>query len=468
MAQDSPKKPNNAGRSYVCIDLKSFYASVECRNRGLDPLNARLVVADESRTDKTICLAVSPALKAYGIGGRARLYEVKQRLREVERTTGEHVDFIIAPPQMAHYMQVSSDIYDVYLSYIAPEDMHVYSIDEVFMDVTDYLPLYGLTAHELTIKMIREVLRKTGITATAGIGTNMYLAKVAMDVVAKHSEADADGVRIAELDEMSYRLNMWNYTPITDIWRIGRGTAKRLAENGMFTMGDVARMSLINENKLYNIFGIDAELLIDHAWGIEPTTMYNIKHYKAGVRSVSSGQVLSTPYTAEKARIIVFEMLDALVMDLVDKGLVTDAIGIDIGYDRESVDNGIYTGEIHTDYYGRSVPKHGHGMTRLGTHTSSGKKIIDAAMELYDKIIDKKLTVRRLNITANNVLPEEEGAYQYDLFTSADELKEERSLQEAMLSIKKRFGNNAVLRGTSLVEGATARERNGQIGGHKA
>ena len=468
MAQDSPKKPNNAGRSYVCIDLKSFYASVECRNRGLDPLKARLVVADESRTDKTICLAVSPALKAYGIGGRARLYEVKQRLREVERTTGEHVDFIIAPPQMAHYMQVSSDIYDVYLSYIAPEDMHVYSIDEVFMDVTDYLPLYGLTAHELTIKMIRDVLRKTGITATAGIGTNMYLAKVAMDVVAKHSEADADGVRIAELDEMSYRLKMWNYTPITDIWRIGRGTAKRLAENGMFTMGDIARMSLINENKLYNIFGIDAELLIDHAWGIEPTTMYNIKHYKAGTRSVSSGQVLSTPYTAEKARIIVFEMLDALVMDLVDKGLVTDSIGIDIGYDRESVDNGVYTGEIHTDYYGRNVPKHGHGMTRLGTHTSSGRKIIDAAMELYDKIIDKKLTVRRLNITANNVLPEEEGAYQYDLFTSADELNEERSLQEAMLSIKKRFGNNAVLRGTSLVEGATARERNGQIGGHKA
>ena len=468
MAQDSPKKPNNAGRSYVCIDLKSFYASVECRNRGLDPLKARLVVADESRTDKTICLAVSPALKAYGIGGRARLYEVKQRLREVERTTGEHVDFIIAPPQMAHYMQVSSDIYDVYLSYIAPEDMHVYSIDEVFMDVTDYLPLYGLTAHELTIKMIRDVLRKTGITATAGIGTNMYLAKVAMDVVAKHSEADADGVRIAELDEMSYRLKMWNYTPITDIWRIGRGTAKRLAENGMFTMGDIARMSLINENKLYNIFGIDAELLIDHAWGIEPTTMYTIKHYKAGARRVSSGQVLSTPYTAEKARIIVFEMLDALVMDLVDKGLVTDSIGIDIGYDRESVDNGVYTGEIHTDYYGRNVPKHGHGMTRLGTHTSSGRKIIDAAMELYDKIIDKKLTVRRLNITANNVLPEEEGAYQYDLFTSADELNEERSLQEAMLSIKKRFGNNAVLRGTSLVEGATARERNGQIGGHKA
>ena len=462
------RKKNNDGRSYVCIDLKSFYASVECRNRGLDPLKAKLVVADESRTDKTICLAVSPALKACGISGRARLYEVKQRLREVERTTGEHVDFIIAPPQMAHYMQVSSDIYDVYLSYLAPEDMHVYSIDEVFMDVTDYLPLYGLTAHELTIKMIRDVLSKTGITATAGIGTNLYLAKVAMDVVAKHVDADADGVRIAELDEMSYRLKMWNYSPITDIWRIGPGTAKRLAENGMFTMGDVARMSLINENRLYNIFGIDAELLIDHAWGIEPTTMYYIKNYRAGARSVSSGQVLSTPYTAEKARIIVFEMVDALVMDLVDKGLVTDAIGIDIGYDRESVDNGIYTGEIHTDHYGRSIPKHGHGMTRLGTHTSSGKKIIDAAMELFDKIIDKKLTVRRLNITANNVLPEEEGAYQYDLFTSADELREERSLQEAMLSIKKRYGNNAVLRGTSLVEGATARERNGQIGGHKA
>ncbi|MCR5148306.1 MAG: DNA methylase [Eubacterium sp.] len=454
--------------SYICIDLKSFYASVECRDRKLDPLTAKLLVADESRTDKTICLAVSPALKAYGIPGRPRLYEVKQKLREVERTTGEKVDFIIAPPQMAKYMQVSSDIYAIYLKYIAPEDMHVYSIDEVFIDATDYISLYGLSAHELAMRMIKDVLANTGITATAGIGTNMYLAKVAMDIVAKHREADADGVRIAELDEKLYRETMWNYTPITDIWRIGNGTARRLMENGMFTMGDVARMSLINERKLYNIFGIDAELLIDHAWGIEPTTMQNIKNYKAGNRSVSSGQVLSSPYTAEKARLVIFEMIDALVLDLVDKGLVTDAISIDIGYDKETVENGIYTGETHSDRYGRNIPKHGHGIERLGTHTSSGEKIINSTMLLFDRIINPALTVRRLNVTANNVLPEEEGAYQYDMFTSPEKLKEERNLQEAMLSIKKKFGNNAILRGTSFIDGATARERNGQIGGHKA
>ncbi|MCR4609854.1 MAG: DNA methylase [Eubacterium sp.] len=468
MDRNKPDNPIRENRRYVCIDLKSFYASVECRERGLDPLTARLVVADESRTDKTICLAVTPALKAYGIAGRARLFEVKQRLREVEATTGEHVDFIIAPPQMARYMKISSDIYAVYLKYLAPEDMHVYSIDEVFMDVTDYLPLYGLTAHELAIRMIRDVLATTGITATAGIGTNLYLAKVAMDVVAKHREADKDGVRIAELDEMGYRETMWNYTPITDIWRIGPGTARRLAENGMLTMGDVARMSLINENRLYNIFGIDAELLIDHAWGIEPTMMKHIKNYKAGNRSVSSGQVLSTPYSAEKARIIIIEMLDGLILDLVDKGLVTDSIGVDIGYDKETVDSGIYTGETHIDRYGRNIPKHGHGISRLGTHTSSGKKIMAAGLEVFDRIINKNLTVRRLNVTANNVLPEEEGSYQYDMFTSPEKLKEERNLQEAMLSIKKRFGSNAVLRGTSYIEGATARERNGQIGGHRA
>lgn len=462
------KEENVKKRKYICIDLKSFYASVECRERGLDPLKAKLVVADESRTDKTICLAVSPALKAYGIPGRPRLYEVKQRLREIFRSTGEEVDFIIAPPQMARYMKVSSDIYAIYLKYIAPEDMHVYSIDEVFIDVTDYLKLYNLTAHELAVRMIREVLRTTGITATAGIGTNLYLAKVAMDVVAKHCEADSDGVRIAELDEMSYRENMWNYTPLTDIWRIGPGTAKRLGEHGMFTMGDVARMSIINEQKLYNIFGIDAELLIDHAWGIEPTEMKHIKNYKAGNRSVSSGQVLSCPYTAEKARIVIFEMLDALVLDLVDKGLVTDSISIDLGYDKEAVDSGLYVGEVHTDRYGRNIPKHSHGLIRLGTHTSSGEKIIEPAMQMYDRIVNPALTLRRLNVTACNVLPEEEGAYQYDLFTTPEKLSEERKLQEAMLSIKKKFGSNAILRGTSFVEGATARERNSQIGGHKA
>ena len=468
MERDTSHDNSREKRRYVCIDLKSFYASVECRERNLDPLTAKLVVADPTRTDKTICLAVTPALKAYGISGRARLFEVKQRLREVQATTGEHVDFIIAPPQMALYMKISSDIYSIYLKYIAPEDMHVYSIDEVFMDVTDYLPLYGMTAHELAMRMIRDVLSSTGITATAGIGTNLYLAKVAMDIVAKHKDADKDGVRIAELDEMAYRENMWDYTPITDIWRIGPGTARRLAENGMFTMGDVARMSLINEGRLYNIFGIDAELLIDHAWGIEPTLMSHIKNYKAGNRSVSSGQVLSTPYSADKARLIILEMLDALVLDLVDKGLVTDSIGIDIGYDREMVDNGSYTGETHTDYYGRTVPKHSHSTIRLGTHTSSGRKIIDAGLRAFDKVIDKNLTVRRLNVTAGNVLPEEEGAYQFDIFTSPEKLKEERSLQEAMLSIKKRFGSNAILRGTSYIEGATARERNSQIGGHKA
>ena len=468
MENNTSQQNNHENRRYVCIDLKSFYASVECRERGLDPLTAKLVVADQSRTDKTICLAVTPALKAYGIAGRARLFEVKQRLREVEATTGEHVDFIIAPPQMAHYMKISSDIYAIYLKYLAPEDMHVYSIDEVFMDVTDYLPLYGLTAHELAIRMIRDVLSTTGITATAGIGTNLYLAKVAMDVVAKHRDADKDGVRIAELDERSYRETMWNYMPITDIWRIGPGTARRLAENGMFTMGDIARMSMINEERLYNIFGIDAELLIDHAWGIEPTLMKHIKNYKAGNRSVSSGQVLSSPYSADKARIIIIEMLDGLILDLVDKGLVTDSIGIDIGYDRETVDSGLYTGEIHMDRYGRNIPKHSHGQARLGTHTSSGKKIMEAGLQVFDKIINKNLTIRRLTVNANNVLPEEEGSYQYDMFTSPETLREERNLQEAMLSIKKRFGSNAILRGTSYIEGATARERNGQIGGHRA
>ncbi|WP_281085553.1 DNA methylase [Eubacterium ruminantium] len=458
----------NKNRCYICIDLKSFYASVECRERGLDPLTTKLLVADESRTDKTICLAVSPALKAYGIPGRARLFEAKQKLREVERTTGEKVDFIIAPPQMAHYLKVSSDIYAIYLKYIAPEDMHVYSIDEVFINVTDYLTLYGLTAHELTMRMIKDVLKNTGITATAGIGTNLYLAKIAMDIVAKHCQADKDGVRIAELNEQTFREQMWNYTPITDIWRIGPGTAKRLMENGMFTMGDVARMSLINENRLYNIFGIDAEILIDHAWGIEPTTMKNIKNYKAGNRSISSGQVLQSPYPADKARIVFFEMVDSLVYDLVDKGLVTDGIGVDIGYDRESVDSGFYKGETHTDRYGRSIPKQAHGTVRLGSHTSSGSIITEAAMNLFDKIINKNLTIRRLNISANNVLPEEEGSYQYDIFTSPEALQEEKNLQEAMLSIRKKFGNNAVLRGTSLMEGATAKDRNSQIGGHKA
>ncbi len=452
--------------TYIAIDLKSFYASVECIERGLNPLTTNLVVADPTRTEKTICLAVSPSLKTYGIPGRARLFEVQQKLKEVKQHTGKEVEYIIAPPQMARYIEVSADIYATYLKYISPEDIHVYSIDECFMDVTDYLSLYQLTAKELAIKMILDVLEKTGITATAGIGTNLYLCKIAMDIVAKHVEADASGVRIAELDEMTYRSLLWDHRPLTDFWRIGRGIAKRLEDSGLNTMGDIARISLYNEELLYRMLGIDAELLIDHAWGYEPCGMEEIKTYKPSTNSISSGQVLQYPYDFNKARIIVQEMTELLVLDLVDKGLVTDSLTLTIGYDRSNVDEGIFKGEVTYDRYGRGVPKSAHGTADLGTTTSSTRKIITSILELYDRIASRELMVRRVTLSANNLI--EERYEQYDLFTDPIEQEKERKMQEAMLSIKKKFGKNAILKGINLEDGATTKERNKQIGGHRA
>ena len=465
-------------RKYIAIDLKSFYASVECVERGLDPLTANLVVADESRTDKTICLAVSPSLKAHGIPGRPRLFEVKQKARGI--------DFIIAKPRMAKYIEVSAKIYGIYLKYIAPEDIHVYSIDEVFMDVTDYLASYKKTAHQLTITIIRDVLMQTGITATAGIGTNMYLAKVAMDIVAKKMPADKDGVRIAELDEMSYRKQLWDHHPLTDFWRVGHGIADRLARYGLDTMGKIARQSVDNEELLYKLFGVNAELLIDHAWGWEPCTIDLVKAYKPETNSMSSGQVLTEPYTFEKARYVVMEMADAISLDLVEKRLVTNQFVLTVSYDRESLTRpeiaSKYHGEIVMDHYGRPVPKHAHGTANLASHSSSSKEIIGAVMSLYDSIVNKDLLIRRLNISTNHVIREEgrgkkedEQSLQLDLFTDYDAIakeeqakKKERRMQEAVLNIKKRFGKNAILKGTSFAEGATAKERNRQIGGHKA
>lgn len=452
--------------TYIAIDLKSFYASVECIERGLNPLTTNLVVADPTRTEKTICLAVSPSLKTYGIPGRARLFEVQQKLKEVKQHTGKEVEYIIAPPQMARYIEVSADIYATYLKYISPEDIHVYSIDECLMDVTNYLSLYQLTAKELAIKMILDVLEKTGITATAGIGTNLYLCKIAMDIVAKHVEADASGVRIAELDEMTYRSLLWDHRPLTDFWRIGRGIAKRLEDSGLNTMGDIARISLYNEDLLYRMLGIDAELLIDHAWGYEPCGMEEIKNYKPSTNSISSGQVLQYPYDFNKARIIVQEMTELLVLDLVDKGLVTDSLTLTIGYDRSNVDEGIFKGEVTYDRYGRGVPKSAHGTADLGTTTSSTRKIITSILELYDRIASKELMVRRVTLSANNLI--EERYEQYDLFTDPIEQEKERKMQEAMLSIKKKFGKNAILKGINLEDGATTKERNKQIGGHRA
>ena len=469
-------------RQYIAIDLKSFYASVECVERGLDPLTARLVVADESRTEKTICLAVSPALKKLGIPGRARLFEVYQKARGI--------DFIIAMPRMAKYIEVSCKIYDIYLKYIAPEDIHVYSIDEVFMDVTDYLGTYKQTAHELAITIIRDVLKQTGITATAGIGTNMYLAKVAMDIVAKKMPADEDGVRIAELDEMSYREKLWDHHPITDFWRVGRGIAEKLSQYGLDTMGKVARQSVDNEDLLYKLFGVNAELLIDHAWGWEPCTIDYVKAYKPETNSMSSGQVLTEPYTFEKARNVVMEMADAISLKLVANRLVTDQLVLTVSYDRESLTRpeiaSKYYGEIVMDHYGRPVPKHAHGTANLSCHSSSSKEIIGAVMSLYDSVVNHDLLIRRLNISTNNIIEESlpprgevGGGLQLDLFTDYDTLEKEnqtrkrerakeRRMQEALISIKQRFGKNAILKGTSYAEGATARERNKQIGGHKA
>lgn len=452
--------------SYIAIDLKSFYASVECIDKGLDPLSTRLVVADPSRTEKTICLAVTPALKAYGISGRARLFEVQQKLREVKQRTGKEVEYIIAPPRMARYIEVSADIYAIYLKYISPEDIHVYSIDECFMDVTNYLKLYQMTAKELAVKIILDVLHNTGITATAGIGSNLYLSKIAMDIVAKHVDADENGVRIAELDELTYRSLLWDHKPLTDFWRIGGGIAKRLENNGMYTMGDVAAISLYNEDLLYKLFGIDAELLIDHAWGYEPCQMADIKNYKPGSSSISSGQVLPHPYDYNKARLVVQEMTELMVLDLVDKGLVTDSLTLNLGYDRANVDDGTYKGEIIYDRYDRALPKSAHGTANIGAASNSTKKIMAAVMGLYDRIADKNLLVRRVTLAANNLL--EERYEQYDLFTDPAEQEKERRMQEAMLSIKKKFGKNAILKGMNLEDGATTMERNNQIGGHKA
>ena len=482
-------------RQYIAIDLKSFYASVECMERGLDPLKAKLVVADATRTSKTICLAVSPALKAYGIPGRPRLFEVEQKVKEVNATHPElHLEYITAPPRMALYMEYSSRIYDVYLKYLAPEDIHVYSVDEIMADVTAYLDTYHMTARELVTKMIQDVYDTTGITATAGIGTNLYLCKVAMDIVAKHAQPDENGARIAMLDEMSYRKLLWGHRPITDFWRVGSGYAKKLAANGLYTMGDVARCSIgketefYNEDLLYGLFGVNAELLIDHAWGWEPCTMEQIKAYKPETNSLCSGQVLHCPYDFDKAKLVLREMTDMMVLDLVDKHLVTDQMVLTIGYDVENLldprRKKEYKGEITTDHYGRKVPKHAHGTVNLKSGTSSTKEIMEAVLGLYDRIVDHDLLVRRITITANRVVAEtlvkEKSAYeQLDLFTDyaalqnqrqkeEEEKEKERNIQEALLSIKKRYGKNAILKGTNFCEGATAMDRNRQIGGHKA
>ena len=504
-------------RTYISIDLKSFYASVECRERNRDPLTTNLVVADASRTEKTICLAVSPSLKSYGISGRARLFEVVQKVNEANNArrysapnkmlTGESdditeinanpslaIDYIIAPPRMAYYMEYSTRIYSVYLKYIAPEDIFPYSIDEVFIDVTDYLKTYNMTARELAMTMIRDVLETTGITATAGIGTNMYLCKIAMDIVAKHIEPDKDGVRIAELDEMTYRKSLWTHRPITDFWRVGRGYAKKLEQYGLYTMGDIARCSigkpndLYNEELLYKLFGVNAELLIDHAWGYEPCTMELVKAYKPETKSINSGQVLHCPYDFDKARLIVKEMTDLMVLDLVDKGLVTDQIVLTVGYDVENLTNAKrrnrYNGVVTTDRYGRKVPKHAHGTANLERQTSSTILITEAVLNLYDRIVDKNLLIRRINLSANkltdeNVANKAAEYEQLDLFTDyttkaihdakeAEVFGREKRMQKAIITIKKRFGKNAILKGMNLEEGATAKDRNEQIGGHKA
>ena len=489
-------------RTYIAIDLKSFYASVECVERHLDALDTHLVVADASRTEKTICLAVSPSLKTYGIPGRARLFEVVQAVARINAERRRHapgrrfrgssfshsalladpsleLSYIVATPQMAHYMTVSSRIYGIYLRHIAPEDIHVYSVDEVFIDATDYLKAYRLTAHEFARKLIQEVLQETGITATAGIGPNLYLCKIAMDIEAKHSPADADGVRIAELDEMSYRRKYWTHRPLTDFWRVGRGIAARLEAAGLYTMGDVARCSVgqpwerYNEDVLYKIFGVNAELLIDHAWGWESCTMADIKAYRPAANSMSVGQVLAEPYPFDKARLIVREMTDQLVLDLVEKGLVTDQIVLSVGYDAGAVKqqtSGGYRGAVVDDWYGRPVPKPAHGSANLPRPSSSTRLITDKMMELFDRIVEPTLQVRRIYVVAAHVVDEKQlDGVQLDLFEEpAEDERRERSRQEAILAIRRKFGKNAILKGMNFEEGATARERNQQIGGHKA
>lgn len=543
-------------KTYISIDLKSFYASVECMERGLDPLNTNLVVADASRTQKTICLAVSPSLKAYGIPGRARLFEVEQKVKEanarrqtrapkniidgksvfaseLNENPNLAIDYIAAKPRMALYMSKSMQIYDVYLRYIAPEDIYAYSVDEVFIDASGYLKTYGLNAHDFARLLVREVFKETGITATAGIGPNLYLCKIAMDIGAKHTEADADGVRIAELDEYSYRRLLWDHRPITDFWRVGRGYAKKLAKKSIFTMGDIARCSLgtssdyYNEDLLYKMFGVNAELLIDHAWGYEPCTLAEVKSYRPQRKSLVSGQVLQNAYTYDKTRIVVREMMELLALDLVDKGLLTNQIVLTVGYDIENLSDPerrrAYKGEITVDGYGREIPKHAYGTGNLPFSTSSTKLTTDCVLEVFDRVVDESLLTRRISITANNLVLESEYKREsevasaepeqismFDMLAGGgtpqerepasskdnssyserdkpnstmvaesisgsagndndeDALEKEKQVQEAMLKIKKRFGKNAILKGTNLQEGATAKERNAQIGGHKA
>jgi len=490
-------------RTYIAIDLKSFYASVECVERGLDPLDTNLVVADPSRTEKTICLAVSPTLKAYGISGRARLFEVVQRLREVNfrrrqaaggRLNGKsvsdselknrldcEVDYIAAVPRMAFYIEYSTRIYNIYLRYIAPEDIHVYSIDEVFIDATHYLDTYKTDAHTLAMTLIHDVLKQTGITATAGIGSNMYLCKIAMDIEAKHKAPDADGVRIAELDEMSYRRLLWNHRPLTDFWRVGRGIAQRLEQIGVTTMGELARRSLENEEQLYQLFGVNAELLIDHAWGWEPCTIDMVKAYRPATNSFSSGQVLQSPYSFDKARTVVMEMADSVALMLTERGMVTDQLVLSVGYDTS--DSSHYSGPLVSDHYGRTVPKPAHGTANLPRRSASSKLITQSVLGLYDRIVDRQLKVRRINIATNNVVEGEEHASsdaggQLDLFADVEEnarrrqaeeeaIDKEHRMQEALVDIKKKFGKNAILKGMNFEEGATAKERNKQIGGHR-
>ena len=496
-------------RTYLCCDLKSYYASVECIDRGLDPMAINLVVADAARTDKTICLAVSPALKSFGISGRPRLFEVKQRVRdinyerrmrlpskafwdkscdlqELQSDPTLELDYIIAPPRMRRYMEVSAKIHGIFLKFFSAEDIHVYSIDEVFVDLTAYLPFYRLSAHALAERVVNEVFQTTGITATVGIGTNLYLAKIAMDILAKKMPADERGMRIAELDEMSYRYEMWAHEPIQDFWRVGRGYTKKLHAAGLYTMGDIARYSLSKrgEDKLYQLFGINAELLIDHAWGWEPCAIADVKSYQPMSNSISSGQVLQSPYTAEKAKIIVREMVDRLVLDLVNKGVVTNQLVLTIGYDKESLTNPKvrYTGEVVRDAYGREIPKHAHGTANLeGRHSSSSKEIAEAVLQLYDRIVNQELLVRRVTIAACHVISQEavkKEPKQLDLFTDTEELekqrkkaearRKEKQLQKAILQIQKKYGKNAVLKGTNFLEGATMKERNNQVGGHRA
>ena len=492
-------------RTYVAIDLKSFYASVECVERHLDPLNVNLVVADPTRTEKTICLAVSPSLKSYGISGRARLFEVVSRVTQLNndrlyaspnrKLTGKSyfntelkshpevaIDYIVAPPQMSLYMKISAQIYGIYLKYVAPEDIFAYSIDEVFIDATNYLQLYNLNSHDFARMLIKDVLHTTGITATAGIGPNMFLCKVAMDIVAKHIPADSDGVRVAELSEEKYKEELWSHMPLTDFWRVGRGTAARIEKLGLYTMGDIARCSTNRQHiaQLYKVLGKNAELLIDHAWGIEPTTIKDVKEYSPDNNSISTGQVLKEPTDYETTRLIVWEMADTLSLDLVEKGVVTNQLVLTIGYDKESLSSGNYMGETTIDYYGRGVPKHAHGTINIGRHTSSTKIITEKVMELFDAIADTNLLSRRIGIAAcdvisENEIPQEETREQLSIFDmdkepeeKNEDLTKERLLQEAMLEIKHKYGKNAVVKAKNLNKGGTQMERNGQIGGHKA